>query len=238
MLGALFLAIACPHSFMGMLHSQSQCRIVEWPRSEGSDLRIRATGVGKDLWGFPAQPPTMTIGAMRSFQSLLFSLPLPTAVGRMRHRTIHLFRKGLQLHDNPALLAALQSSEVVYPVYILDRAFMTSSMHIGALRWHFLLQSLEDLRSSLCQLGSCLLVIQGEYDAVVRDHVQKWNITQVTLDAEMEPFYKEMEANIRALGEELGFEVLSLMGHSLYNTQRYVAALQTSKASPKGLFYV
>ncbi|XP_065603577.1 cryptochrome-1-like isoform X2 [Cyrtonyx montezumae] len=138
----------------------------------------------------------------------------------MPHRTIHLFRKGLRLHDNPALLAALQSSEVVYPVYILDRAFMTSVMHIGALRWHFLLQSLEDLRNSLCQLGSCLLVIQGEYVEVVRDHVQKWNITQVTLDAEMEPFYKEMEANIRGLGEELGFEVLSLMGHSLYNTQR------------------
>uniref|UniRef100_A0A8C2Y9J2 Cryptochrome-1-like n=1 Tax=Coturnix japonica TaxID=93934 RepID=A0A8C2Y9J2_COTJA len=138
----------------------------------------------------------------------------------MRHHTIHLFRKGLRLHDNPALLAALQSSEVVYPVYILDRAFMTSVMHIGALRWHFLLQSLEDLRSSLCQLGSCLLVIQGEYESVVRDHVQKWNITQVTLDEEMEPFYKEMEANIRGLGEELGFEVLSLMGHSLYNTQR------------------
>ncbi|XP_048782184.1 cryptochrome-1-like isoform X3 [Lagopus muta] len=142
------------------------------------------------------------------------------AVGRMQHRTIHLFRKGLRLHDNPTLLAALQSSEVVYPVYILDRAFMTSAMHIGALRWHFLLQSLEDLRSSLCQLGSCLLVIQGEYESVVRDHVQKWNITQVTLDAEMEPFYKEMEANIRALGEELGFQVLSLMGHSLYDTQR------------------
>lgn len=236
MLGALFLAITCPHSFMGMLHSPSKCRIMEWPRLEGADLRIRATGVGRDLWGFAAQLPTMTTGTIRSFQSLLFSLP--TAVGRMRHRTIHLFRKGLRLHDNPTLLAALQSSEVVYPVYILDRAFMMSAMHIGALRWHFLLQSLEDLRSSLCQLGSCLLVIQGEYESVVRDHVQKWNITQVTLDAEMEPFYKEMEANIRALGEELGFEVLSLMGHSLYDTQRYVAALQTSKASPKGLFYV
>ncbi|XP_009583985.1 PREDICTED: cryptochrome-1-like, partial [Fulmarus glacialis] len=138
----------------------------------------------------------------------------------MPHRTIHLFRKGLRLHDNPTLLAALESSEVIYPVYILDRKFMTSVMHIGALRWHFLLQSLEDLQKNLCQLGSCLLVIQGEYESVLRDHIQKWNITQVTLDAEMEPFYKEMEANIRRLGEELGFEVLSLVGHSLYDTKR------------------
>ncbi|XP_027300846.2 cryptochrome-1-like isoform X1 [Anas platyrhynchos] len=138
----------------------------------------------------------------------------------MPHRTIHLFRKGLRLHDHPALLAALESSEVVYPVYILDRKFMTSVMHIGALRWHFLLQSLEDLQKNLCQLGSHLLVIQGEYEPVLRDHIQKWNITQVTLDAEMEPFYKEMEANIRCLGEELGFEVLSVVGHSLYDTKR------------------
>ncbi|NXV53482.1 CRY1 protein, partial [Uria aalge] len=138
----------------------------------------------------------------------------------MPHRTIHLFRKGLRLHDNPALLAALESSEVLYPVYILDRKFMASVMHIGALRWHFLLQSLEDLQKNLRQLGSCLLVIQGEYESVIRDHVQKWNITQVTLDAEMEPFYKEMEAKIRCLGEELGFEVLSLVGHSLYDTKR------------------
>ncbi|NXJ84835.1 CRY1 protein, partial [Trogon melanurus] len=138
----------------------------------------------------------------------------------MPHRTIHLFRKGLRLHDNPTLLAALESSEVVYPVYILDRTFVTSAMHIGALRWHFLLQSLEDLRQNLCQLGSCLLVLQGEYEAVLRDHARRWEITQVTLDAETEPFYKEMEANIQRLGEELGFQVLSLVGHSLYDTRR------------------
>lgn len=150
----------------------------------------------------------------------------------MPHRTIHLFRKGLRLHDNPTLLAALESSEAVYPVYILDRKFMTSVMHLGALRWHFLLQSLEDLQKNLCQLGSCLLVLQGEYESVLRDHVQKWNITQVTLDAEMEPFYKEMEANVRRLGEELGFQVLSLVGHSLYDTKRYVIAPKSSEVSP------
>lgn len=153
----------------------------------------------------------------------------------MLHRTIHLFRKELRLHDNPVLLAALESSEALYPVYILDRAFLTSSMHIGALRWHFLLQSLEDLHKNLGQLGSCLLVIQGEYETVLRDLIQKWNITQVTLDAEMEPFYKEMEANIQRLGAELGFEVLSLVGHSLYNTQRYVLP-QAHKCFQEGHF--
>ncbi|XP_054032214.1 cryptochrome-1-like [Dryobates pubescens] len=147
----------------------------------------------------------------------------------MSHRSIHLFRKGLRLHDHPALLAALQSSQLLYPLYILDQQFLSSVMHMGALRWHFLLQSLQDLQESLCQLGSCLLVVQGQYEAVLRELVQQWNISQVTLDAEVEPFYKEMEARIRCLGEELGFEVLSLVGHSLYDTKR---VLELNGGSP------
>ena len=31
---------------------------------------------------------------------------------------IHWFRKGLRLHDNPALLEAIKQSENIYPVFI------------------------------------------------------------------------------------------------------------------------
>ncbi|XP_066479285.1 cryptochrome-1-like [Tiliqua scincoides] len=140
----------------------------------------------------------------------------------MPHRTIHLFRKGLRLHDNPTLLAALKSSEVVYPVYILDRKFLTSAVKMGTLRWHFLLQCLEDLQSNLKKLNSCLWIIQGEYEAVLREHVQKWNISQVTLDNEIEPFYKQMERTIQDMGKEMGFEVFSLVAHTLYDVSRIV----------------
>ena len=57
-----------------------------------------------------------------------------------QHRSIHLFRKGLRLHDNPSLVGVLESSECVYPVFILDRAFMEGAMRIGVLRWRFILQ--------------------------------------------------------------------------------------------------
>ncbi|KAJ6661021.1 hypothetical protein lerEdw1_016822, partial [Lerista edwardsae] len=140
----------------------------------------------------------------------------------MPHQTIHLFRKGLRLHDNPTLLAALKSSEVVYPVYILDRDFLTSAVKMGIVRWHFLLQCLEDLQSNLKKLNSCLWIIQGEYEAVLREHVQKWNISQVTLDNEIEPFYKQMERTIQDMGKEMGFEVFSLVGHTLYDVSRIV----------------
>ncbi|KAM4701117.1 cryptochrome-1-like [Discoglossus pictus] len=141
----------------------------------------------------------------------------------MPHRTIHIFRKGLRLHDNPTLVAALESSNVVYPVYILDKTFMSSHMNIGENRWNFIIQSIENLHYNLQQLNSCLLVIQGDYQQILREHVQKWNITQVTFDFEIEPFYQEMDDNIRAMGLELGFQVVSHVAHTLYDVRRIVA---------------
>ncbi|KAM3936449.1 cryptochrome-1-like [Leptodactylus fuscus] len=141
----------------------------------------------------------------------------------MPHRTIHIFRKGLRLHDNPTLLAALGSSEVLFPVYILDKNFLTSNVNIGSNRWNFLLQSIEDLHCNLQKLNSCLFVIQGDYKKVLQDYVQKWNITQVTTDLEIEPYYREMDENIREMGHELGFQFLSLVSHTLYDVRRITA---------------
>ena len=34
--------------------------------------------------------------------------------------TIHWFRHGLRLHDNPALLHAVETSKIIYHVFIFD----------------------------------------------------------------------------------------------------------------------
>ena len=39
---------------------------------------------------------------------------------RLNHRTVHWFRKGLRLHDNPALLPACETSVEIWPVYVLN----------------------------------------------------------------------------------------------------------------------
>uniref|UniRef100_W5N0D8 Cryptochrome circadian regulator 4 n=2 Tax=Lepisosteus oculatus TaxID=7918 RepID=W5N0D8_LEPOC len=142
----------------------------------------------------------------------------------MTHRTIHLFRKGLRLHDNPTLLGALESSAVLYPVFILDRAFMEEAMARGVLRWRFILQSLQDLQRSLAALGSRLYVVEGRYDQVLREKVRQWGITQVTFDTEVEPFFTRLDDDIRALGQEMGFSVQSCVAHTLYDVQRIIKA--------------
>ena len=67
-------------------------------------------------------------------------------------RSIHWFRKGLRLHDNPALLAACSQSQELRPIFILDPWFVKNS-RVGDNRWRFLAQSLADLDSSLKKMN-------------------------------------------------------------------------------------
>ena len=49
-------------------------------------------------------------------------------------RSVHWFRRGLRLHDNPALQAALRGAASLRCIYILDPWFAASSA-VGINRW-------------------------------------------------------------------------------------------------------
>lgn len=80
------------------------------------------------------------------------------------------FRKGLRIHDNPALDQARRGCKHLYPVFVLDphyldpdqTTFSPGSARSGLNRIQFLLESLRDLDASLRRLGSRLLLLRGE----------------------------------------------------------------------------
>ncbi|KAL2926260.1 (6-4)DNA photolyase [Bienertia sinuspersici] len=80
------------------------------------------------------------------------------------------FRKGIRIHDNPALEHAASGSDFVYPVFVIDPHYMEpdpgsfspGSSRAGLNRIKFLLESLVDLDCSLRKMGSRLLVLKGE----------------------------------------------------------------------------
>ena len=74
--------------------------------------------------------------------------------------TVVWFRKGLRLHDNPALLEALDGGSRVMPVFVLDPYFL-KPQNVGTNRMNFLLQSLADLDASLRARSSRLIVLHG-----------------------------------------------------------------------------
>lgn len=71
---------------------------------------------------------------------------------------IHWFRKGLRIHDNPSLEAAIQlvhstPHAVLRPIFILDPGIL-KWLRVGPNRWRFLQQSLVQLDENLKEINS------------------------------------------------------------------------------------
>ncbi|RXN05652.1 cryptochrome 2b [Labeo rohita] len=139
----------------------------------------------------------------------------------MSVNSIHWFRKGLRLHDNPALLEAIKGSDTLRCVYFLDPWFAGASNR-GVNRWRFLLQCLEDLDSSLRKLNSCLFVIRGQPANIFPRLFKEWKVSRLTFECDSEPFGKERDAAIKKLASEAGVEVIVKISHTLYDLDRII----------------
>ncbi|KAK6482689.1 cryptochrome-1-like isoform X4 [Huso huso] len=135
--------------------------------------------------------------------------------------TVHWFRKGLRLHDNPSLRESIQGADSIRCVYILDPWFAGSS-NVGINRWRFLLQCLEDLDASLRKLNSRLFVIRGQPADVFPRLFKEWNINRLSFEYDSEPFGKERDAAIKKLASEAGVEVMVQISHTLYDLDRII----------------
>ncbi|XP_042562756.1 cryptochrome circadian regulator 5 [Clupea harengus] len=139
----------------------------------------------------------------------------------MTHNCIHWFRKGLRLHDNPALTAALRDCKQLYPVFILDPWFPNNTK-IGINRWRFLIGALKDLDCSLRKLNSRLFVVRGKPDEVLPELFRKWKITRLTFEVDTEPYSLQRDMEVLKLAGDHGVEVIQKISHTLYNLERII----------------
>ncbi|CAO2816599.1 unnamed protein product [Amaranthus hypochondriacus] len=82
------------------------------------------------------------------------------------------FRNDLRVLDNEALFKAWVSSEVVLPVYCVDPRLFGTTYNFGfpktgALRAHFLIECLADLRKNLLKHGLNLLIRHGKPEDIL-----------------------------------------------------------------------
>ncbi|CAH1422558.1 unnamed protein product [Lactuca virosa] len=135
------------------------------------------------------------------------------------------FRKGLRIHDNPALEYAAKNSNHVYPVFVIDphymkpdpNSFSPGSNLAGLNRIRFLLESLLDLDSGLKKLGSRLLVLHGEPSEVLIRCLKQWDIKRLCFEYDTEPYYQALDAKVKNYALENGIEVFSPVTHTLVN---------------------
>ncbi len=142
---------------------------------------------------------------------------------------IHWFRKGLRLHDNPALLSALEPDKKsgqlleLRPVFILDPWFVKNAI-VGVNRWRFLAQTLADLDDQLRKLGSRLFVVRGAPKEVMPDLFKKWNVKKLTFESDTEPYAVTRDSDIQKLAKEHDVDVLIKLSNTLYNPDLIVKA--------------
>lgn len=135
--------------------------------------------------------------------------------------SIHWFRKGLRLHDNPALVHACKNSKNVYPVFILDPAFAKPDI-VGVNRYSFLLQSLTDLDNQLKKLGLRLFVAKGNPDDVLSTLVKKWNVNMITFEEDTEPYAIIRDKKIVDMFTVSNVVVSKHTSHTIHSIDEYI----------------
>ncbi|RNA42711.1 6-4 photolyase [Brachionus plicatilis] len=131
-------------------------------------------------------------------------------------KCIYWFRKALRLHDNPSLMHAIQKSQYIYPIFILDPWFVQKAK-VGPNRWRFLLQSLNDLNEQLIRKNSRLILIRGNPSAVFAEKIKEWDINLICFETDTEPYAKLRDQEITKIATELNVKVETKYGHTLYN---------------------
>ncbi|MFM8447303.1 MAG: deoxyribodipyrimidine photo-lyase, partial [Candidatus Nanopelagicaceae bacterium] len=108
-------------------------------------------------------------------------------------RNVMWFRRDLRLGDNPALLAAIENSDEIIPLFILDPNLIKQA---GSKRLAYLGNSLRALDESL---GGRLHVIAGDQIEVL----QSFNPNEVHISKEYEPYGAARDKKVAAAGIKL-----------------------------------
>jgi deoxyribodipyrimidine photo-lyase len=138
-------------------------------------------------------------------------------------RVIVWFRNDLRVHDNEALVDALETAEMVFPVYIFDERTFGGKTKYGfrktdIFRTQFIIESIKDLRANLQNLGSNLIVRVGKPEDIITELAQELKTSWVFCNRERTHeelnVQDTMERNLWTIGQELRYS----RGKMLYYT--------------------
>ena len=115
----------------------------------------------------------------------------------MAARAIFWFRRDLRLSDNPALLAAISSSDEIVPVFILDQKLISAT---GTKRLAYLAESLRALDKSL---NNNLHVMVGDQVEVLTELINRYQASEVHISEEFEPYGVKRDDRVIAAGIKL-----------------------------------
>ncbi|KAF8014919.1 hypothetical protein BT93_H0655 [Corymbia citriodora subsp. variegata] len=175
-----------------------------------------------------ASPPKISFKSTISANPLQSPLTLgphrpldPSGAAGLRRASVVWFRSDLRVHDNECLNAAHNESMSVLNVYCFDpRDYGKSTSGFdktGPYRASFLLESVSDLRRSLRDRGSDLVVRVGRPEEVLAEMAKAVGAEAVYAHREVSRDEVKSEERIEAAMKEEGVEVKYFWGSTLFH---------------------
>ena len=121
--------------------------------------------------------------------------------------SIHWFRRDLRLEDNKSIESALAGSSPLLPIFIFDQNILENLPRNDA-RLSFIHQQLERIHQKLKTMGSGLLVLQGDPQAVWKSLLKQYEINAAYWNKDYEPYARDRDSSIRNLLTANDVEVL------------------------------
>ncbi|MEH6557437.1 MAG: deoxyribodipyrimidine photo-lyase [Oceanicoccus sp.] len=115
----------------------------------------------------------------------------------MLKKSVFIFRRDLRLNDNSGLIAAMEASESVIPLFIVDPLLLSRWPNAVA-RLTFLAQALKNLDGALTKHKSRLLVIDGDPAEVIENLVANHSVDGVFINRDYTPLSRRRD---RAIGD-------------------------------------
>jgi deoxyribodipyrimidine photo-lyase len=116
------------------------------------------------------------------------------------------FRNDLRIHDNPALAQAIADGEQVVPVFILNSGLLKGK-HASSNRNRFLLECLQDLKTSLTEREANLLIRHGKPEVELSKLAKEVSADAVYYAADFSPYAIHRDKTVKAQLEknDIGF---------------------------------
>ena len=114
-------------------------------------------------------------------------------------------RRDLRISDNLGLTAATQQTTKVVGLFCLDPNILDRD-DVAPARVTYMIGCLQELQESYQNLGSQLIIIQGEPEKAVPQLAQTLKVKAIYWNRDVEPYAKERDRNVSAALEEKGIE--------------------------------
>ncbi|QDT51298.1 Deoxyribodipyrimidine photo-lyase [Symmachiella dynata] len=145
--------------------------------------------------------------------------------------TIVRFRNDLRIDDHPALLAAIQRSQPVVPVFVWSPDEAGNWAPGAAARW-WLDRSLRSLAADLQRRGSQLIIRSGDVHEEIAKLVEETTADALYWSRDYEPALLKSDQRLETSFTERGVEAVSYSGRLLFEPD----AVRTKQGNPYRVF--